>query len=169
MTEVVALCQWTDDEVFKPADNIRRRMASLLVVGETYLVNAKEHRPRSRNSHKHFFATLNDIWHTLPEGVAEQYPSAEHFRKKLLIQCGFHKVKDYVADTAAAAASIAAFCETLDEYAVVVVEGPVVRVFTAMSQAEDFMDNGAFQASKTAVLDAANALLQPRSEETENA
>lgn len=159
MTEVLVLCQWTDDGVFEPVKNARRRMDDLLAVGETYLVSAREYRPRSRNSHKHFFASLTEIWHTLPEGVAEQYPTAEHLRKKLLIKEGFAKVKDYVADTVTAAASIAAFCETLDEYAVVTVSGRVVRVFTAMSQAEDFMDNAAFQASKSAVLAAANELL----------
>ena len=166
VTDILALCQWDGDSLV-PAENIRRRMDGLMTVGETYLVEASEYRPRSINSHKHFFASLKDIHLTLPEGIAEQYPTVEHLRKKLLIQAGFYKVKDHVAQSPEMAAFAALCVEMSDEYCVSIADGCVVRVFTAKSQATDFMDNAEFQASKVAVLAAANDLLQPRSEETE--
>lgn len=160
MSKTVLLAQWTDEGAFRPADNIRRRLDAVLTVGAVYRLEAEEYQPRNANTHKHFFATLNDIWHSLPEGIAENYPAVEHLRKKLLVRCGFYHERTFAATSPENAAAVAALAEALDEYAVVVVADDVVRVFTAKSQATDYMDATEFRDAKRAVLAAAEALLE---------
>ncbi len=127
------------------------------VVGMNYLL--VEHHERSEVSHRHFFATVNELWQSIPDHLAGEYPTAEHLRKKMLINTGFCDERDIVLNTKADALRVAALSRELDEYAVVVVRDHVVRVYRAKSQSTKAMGKADFQASKTAVLDAIHALL----------
>ena len=161
MTKIVGLFEWTDDGTLRPAKQIRRRMDDVMVVGQTYVVEAKEYdpTPRSSRAHRRNFAELTRLWHNLPEEYARDYPTAEHFRKKLLISEGYYTVKDYAARDNDAALTIAAFVRLMDEYAVVVVSDDVVRVYTAKSQAETAMDKKEFYASMDAIISAAEQMI----------
>lgn len=142
--------QW-DGEVMRPLPRFARECDRRYVVGETYPLEV--HEERSSNTHRHYFAALNDAWSNLPEAVAPQFATVEHLRKWALIKSGFCDTRDHVCGTDAEARRLAAFIEPIDSYAVVEVRGPVVRIHTAKSQSVRSMDKATFQASKQAVLD----------------
>src|SRR4051812_26696984 len=62
-----------------------------------------EHHDRSAVSHSHEFAWLKDAWKNLPEGLADQYPTADHLRKRALIDAGYFDEQVIDAGTNAAA------------------------------------------------------------------
>lgn len=159
--KTVGLFTWSDDEVLVPAKNIRRRMAEVMVVGQTYRVEAAEYdpTPRSLRAHRRNFAELYRLYHNLPEDLMREYPTKEHFRAKLLIKEGYCTHADYPAKDAETAALLAAFIRLLDDYAVVVVSDDVVRVYRAKSQAEDAMDKKTFYESMDAIILAAEQLV----------
>jgi len=155
--ETPILFKW-DGEAFAPASQFWAKLADReFVVGEKYKL--VEHKDRSANSHRHFFATVNDAWRTLPDHMLDDYPTAEHLRKKALIRKGYHFTRDHVCDTPAAARNMAAFIRPMDEYAIIIAKDCVVRVHTAMSQSVKAMGARDFQESKQAVLDFIDDLL----------
>jgi hypothetical protein len=108
---------------------------------------------RSEASHRHAFAWLRDVWASLPEHIADQYPSAEHLRKKALIATGWCDVRDYACASRAEATRLAATLKAeLDDYTVIILRDAVVRVARARSQAFRKMNKADFQASKTDVI-----------------
>ncbi len=121
------------------------------VVGEVYRL--VEHHDRSRATHNHYFAVINEAWLNLPEREAERFPTSEHLRKWCLIKSGYRDEKSIAAGSKAEAQRIAAFVRPIDGFAVVVVSEAVVTVYTAKSQSMRAMGKQAFQASKQAVLD----------------
>jgi hypothetical protein len=149
-------CTW-NGEAFEVARGFRRNADQTLVIGEKYIVEIVEER--SAKSHKQYFAAINDLWHSLPESAAEQFPTPEHLRKFALIKCGYANHRQFVASSKAEALRIAAFVRPTDEYAVVSVDGNIVNQWTAQSQNMRAMGKQAFQASKEAVLDYIGALL----------
>lgn len=90
---------------------------------------------------------------SLPEDIADQYPSAEHLRKRALIQAGFYNEDVIDAGTTAGALRVAAYLRGKDDFAFVIVRGPIVSVRTAKSQSRRAMNRHEFQASKTALMD----------------
>lgn len=128
-----------------------------LVVGEVY--EFVEHRDRSQASHNHYFATVAELWSNLPDALAAEYPTAEHLRKKMLIQAGYYDERDTVLGSHADALRVAAMARDLDEYAVAIVRDKVVRIHRAKSQSFRAMGKKDFQESKDAVLSAIRALL----------
>ena len=142
--------RWTG-EAFEPLPRARRACAEAFVIGEVYTL--AEEKARSSNSHRHYFAMVNEAWATLPEHMAAQFPTAEHLRKFALIKAGFADSRQIVAASKAEALRIAAFIRPLDEYGVVSVEGAVVTHWTAQSQSTRAMGGKRFQESKSAVLD----------------
>lgn len=118
-----------------------------------------EHEERSAASHSHAFARLHDIWDTLPESVSKQFPSEQHFRKRLLIDCGFYHQTELDAGTPELAQRVAAAMASIDDYAVVVVEGSMVirRVAKSMSRAS--MNKEEFQRAKTQILELGESLI----------
>ncbi len=109
---------------------------------------------RSEVSHRHEFAWLRDVWATLPESIANDFPSADHLRKRALIATGWCHVRDYPCASKPEALRLAAMLEAeLDDYAVVIPRGDVVRVCRAKSQSRNKMKAADFQASKTAIMD----------------
>ncbi len=142
--------RWTG-EAFEPLPRARRACDEAFVIGEVYTL--AEEKARSSNSHRHYFAMVNEAWATLPEHMAAQFPTAEHLRKFALIRTGFADSRQIVAASKAEALRLAAFIRPLDEYGLVTVEGAVVTHWTAQSQSTRAMGGNLFQESKSAVLD----------------
>lgn len=134
-----------------------RLAASRFEGGQDYLLADVEHR--SDVSHKHEFAWLRQAWASLPEDVADMFPTPEHLRKRALIDAGFYHETIIDAGSNAAALRVAAYAKAKDEFAVIVVRGPVVVERVAKSQNRRAMDKTEFQASKTAIMDVIAALL----------
>ena len=142
--------QWTG-EVMEPLPRFMREANKGFVVGETYRL--AEENERSRASHNHFFAAVEESWRNLPEDLAERYPTSEHLRKYALIKSGFADERSIVCASKAEALRIAAFIKPMDDYAIVVASESTVKVFTAKSQSIRAMGEDDFQRSKSAVLD----------------
>ena len=155
--------QW-DGEAMVPASQFWSRKADQeFVVGETYKL--VEHHDRSTASHNHYFASIGSAWSTLPDMHLEQYPTAEHLRKKALIWKGYRDERTIVAASQAEAERVAAFIKPMDDFAVVTVRDAVVRVWTAKSQSTKAMGAKDFQQSKSDVLDFISEILGTTADE----
>lgn len=108
---------------------------------------------RSIATHNHQFAWLHQAWQNLPEDLADAYPTPEHLRKRALIEAGFYDEDVIDAGTKAAALRVASHFRKRDDFAWIVVRGPVVVVRTAKSQSRRYMDKDTFQKSKTAIME----------------
>ena len=129
--------------------------------GEGEIVLMGQVEERSEVSHRHEFAWLREAWATLPEHLANEYPTAEHLRKKALIATGWRIVRDYPVANRKEAVRLAAALEAeTDEYTVVLIEDAVVRVCRAKSQSRNKMKAADFTASKNDVLGWVAALLE---------
>lgn len=147
-----------DGEAMIPASQFwARRADRQYVVGERYKL--VDHHDRSTNSHRHFFAVVNDAWQTLPDKLQEQYPTAEHLRKYALIRKGYRDERSIVCASKAEAQRVAAFVKPMDDFAIVTASEAVVRVWTAKSQSAKAMGAKEFQQSKSDVLDFLDDLL----------
>lgn len=129
----------------------------LFVVGEVYPLAA--HEERSSATHRHYFALINEAWQSLPEGMADRFPTADHLRKWALIKAGYRDERSVVCASKAEAQRVKAFVRPIDDYAVVVASEAVVIVYTAKSQSMKAMGKAEFQASKVAVLDTIASLI----------
>lgn len=154
MTTAPQPFRW-DGEAMIP---LRSRAADrLYVIGQDYML--ADQPERSSASHRQYFVTVNEGWKTLPENLADQWATPDHLRKALLIDAGFYREQIIDCGTNAAALRVAAFARSKDEFARVVVRGPLVVERTPKSQNYRAMDKAEFQASKSAVLDRLAALL----------
>jgi hypothetical protein len=145
------LFYWNDDGVMVPRDRFRKLCDKTFVVGETYPLVVEE--PRSRASHSHFFAAIDDGWKNLPENIAPEFSTPEHLRKHALIAAGYCDKRTLVCASKAEAVRTAAFIRPMDEYAVITATHAVVTVYTAKSQSVKAMGRKQFQDSKQAVLE----------------
>lgn len=146
--------QW-DGEAMRPRHP--RRADRHFVVGMTYVL--AEWEERSQASHGHYFAELHNAWLNLPERLAEDFPTAEHLRKYALIKAGYCDERSIVCLAREEAQRVAALAGGLDPFAVVTVEGSLVRVFTAKSQSRRAMNRQDFQDSKSKVLEIVSAMI----------
>jgi hypothetical protein len=147
-----------DGESMTPATPYMARLADKhYVVGETY--SLIPFAARSAKSHNHFFASVADAWSNLPDDRLEEYPSAEHLRKKALIRKGYCDERSIVCASKAEAQRVAAFIKPLDDYAIVIAKDCVVTVYTAKSQSAKAMGAQEFGESKKAVFEYLDALL----------
>jgi hypothetical protein len=140
-----------DGESMVPASWQAKLCDHQFVIGERYRLAPIE--DRSETSHRHEFAWLREAWKNIPEQLAELYPSAEHLRKRALIQAGYFTEEVIDAGSNAAALRVAAYVRGHDEFAVVIVRGPAVVVRHAKSQSYRAMDRKEFQESKTAIME----------------
>lgn len=140
-----------DGDAMVPRDRFRKLCDKNFVVGETYPLIVQE--DRSRRSHSHYFAAIQDAWTNLPERIAAEFPTPEHLRKHALIAAGFCDKRSIVCASKAEAVRLAAFVKPMDGYAVVTASEAVVTVYTAQSQSMKAMGKKIFQDSKQAVLD----------------
>ena len=115
-----------------------------------YVLVEQEHR--SKKSHDHYFACVEDAWENLPEHLAEQFPPPDALRKRALIRAGYRDERTIACSSKAEARRVAAFIKPMDEYALVVVSEALVSVYTAQSQKMKAMGRARFQQSKTDVL-----------------
>lgn len=138
--------------------------------GQGEVVTVEVLEERSEISHRHEFAWLKDVWATLPESIAADFPSPEHLRKRALIATGWCTVRDYPCTSRAEALRLAATLRgELDDYTVVIVTDAVVRVCRAKSQARNKMKAADFQASKTAILEWVGDLIGSTPDQIQNA
>jgi len=141
-----------DGDCFKPAtEHWAREADKQFVVGQNYRLEVRE--PRSTNSHRHFFVTINAAWENLPEHLAERFRSPEALRKWCLIKAGFRNERSIACSSPEEAHKVASFIRPLDEFSVTVVNESVVTIYTAQSQSSRNMGKDQFQKSKTACLD----------------
>jgi hypothetical protein len=159
MNQAPVLFQW-DGEVMVPKARFAKACDEAYTVGETYRMVVQEQR--SLVSHNHYFATLQDIWESLPEEFGDRIPSAEHLRKFALIRTGFRDERSIVCASKAEAQRLAAFIKPMDDFALVVVNEATVTVYTAKSQSMKAMGKADFQRSKDAVLDYCQGLIERR-------
>lgn len=140
-----------DGEAMYPIKAHARRAGAEFVVGETYTMTPVEER--SAQSHRHYFACIQQAWANLPDVALEQFPTSEHLRRFALIKTGFADRREIVASSKAEAMRLAAFVRPMDGFAIVTVEGCAVTVWTARSQSMRAMGKPEFQRSKTAALE----------------
>lgn len=120
---------------------------------------------RTQASHNHQWAEIAELWRTLPESLAgaPYAQSPEALRKHALIARGYCDTATVDAGSKAAAARVAASLASLATrahgYAIVKTDGPLVRVFTPLSQSYRAMGKAMFNESKAAVLDWIHAKL----------
>lgn len=148
--------EWTGEE-FRPVGRFRKVCDAAFVVGQKYML--LEHQERSSASHAFFFATLHDMWLSLPDESSERFPTEDHLRRYALIKTGFADCRQMVASSKAEAQRWGAFLRPCDQYAVITVKDCVVTVWTARSQSMKAMGRKDFEASKNAVLDYVAGLL----------
>lgn len=142
--------QWMGDG-FRPSGPFWERAADkAFVIGEHYTL--VEHHDRTANTHRHYFAAINETWKNLPEHLAEQFPTAEHLRKYALIKAGFADSHTLTCSSRAEALRIAAFIRPTDEFSIVTTSEATVTRYTAQSQSMRAMGKMEFQRSKEAVL-----------------
>lgn len=140
--------QW-DGEVMKPLN--AKRADAYYCVGERYLLEPVHQR--SDASHRHEFGWLRDAWLSLPEHLADRFPTAESLRKFALIKARYCDSSTFVCSSKAEALRLAAFLRPIDEFSIVEVEGCLVTRFVARSQSKRAMGAKEFQASKTALME----------------
>lgn len=125
--------------------------------GEVHGWQMAEHR--SKASHDHFFACVNEAWKSLPEAMADDFPSPEHLRKWALIKAGFCSETRIVCANNSEALSLAAKAKTMDKFSIVAIDGKTVTIWTADSQRKDAMGRQRFQEAKTRALDIISQLI----------
>ena len=135
----------------------RSRANRLYVVGENYWLAPWEER--SQVTHDHQFAWLAEAWSQLPENLMDQYPTPLHLRKRALIYAGYYDETIIDAGTKAAALRVAAAVQAIDEFAYVIVRGPMVVRRVAKSQSRRNMDKRTFQDSKQKILEIVSDLI----------
>lgn len=163
MSELIA-CVF-DGRAFVPRTRYQEQLARARF-GEGEIVTIAAENERSAQSHRHMFATIHDLWVTLPDSVAEMpyARTAETLRKHALVVTGYADCQTIDAGSKAAAERIGAYVSTLANqahgYAIVKVSGSVVRCYTPQSQSVRSMGSKRFQESKTAVLEWIEALVR---------
>lgn len=108
---------------------------------------------RSKVSHDHFFASVQEAFDNLPEDMRDDFVTPEHLRKWCLIKAGYRDERSIVASSKAEALRIAAYIRPMDDFAIVVVRQATVTQYVAKSQSLKAMGKTEFQASKDAVFD----------------
>jgi hypothetical protein len=128
-----------------------KRADAFYTIGERYILAPVAER--SQVSHSHEFAWLREAWMSLPDHLAERFPSSEALRKFALIKAGYCDSNTIVCASKAEAHRVAAFIRPMDEFAIVTVEGATVTRYTAKSQSRRAMGAKDFQESKTALME----------------
>ena len=153
------LFEW-NGEAMVPVRRFHNIANATFTVGEVYRMEAQEQR--SLISHNHYFATLQQIWESLPERYVDHIPSVEHMRKWALIRTGFRDERSIVCASKAEAERVAAFVKPMDDFAIVIAHEASVLVYTAKSQSMKAMGAKEFQRSKEAVLDYCQGMIEAR-------
>jgi hypothetical protein len=158
---VPMIWMWDVDEngngVMRPARAYARLAERLFTYGEQYRLEPREER--SGVAHRHYFAALREAFDNLPEDQTHRWPSVEHFRHWLLCTTGWCDETNFVLDGPEGARRLAVMLRKTFPFAVITIEGNVVRQYVAKSQSTSAMNKDEFQRSKNDVLDAAAKIL----------
>lgn len=149
MTLPPIFCTWEGDS-FKPFPRFAKLCDKEFVVGENYKIEVIEER--SMKSHRHYFAQLNQLWMSMPEDIAEQFPTVEHMRKRALIDAGFYNEEIIDCGSNRVAINVAASIRKHDDFALIIVRDQYVVERRAKSQSQKAMGKQAFQDSKDKVI-----------------
>ena len=128
-----------------------------LDVGAVHGWQMAEHR--SKASHDHFFAIVNEAWKSLPEDMADDFPSPEFLRKYALIKAGFCSETRIVCANNSEAMTLATKAKAMDKFALVAIDGKSVTIWTADSQRKDAMGRKLFQEAKERAIDVISQLI----------
>lgn len=134
-----------------PLPRFRRLCDQQFAVHEEYVLVILEER--SHASHNHYFAAVKEGFDNLAEEWAVRFPSREHLRKWCLVQEGYCTMRDVACQDDNEALKLATVVRQLNEYAVIVVSGNVVKIFEPFSQSRPAMKKDEFEESKRKVLD----------------
>lgn len=115
-----------------------------LTVGEQYCF--VEYHERSDASHRRFFAGVRDVWASLPDKWALEFPTPDALRKRALVETGYFTERRFIASSAAEARKLAAWLPKGDGV-VISVAGSAVVERTALSQSYRSMGKVMFQKS----------------------
>lgn len=132
--------------------------------GEDYALGPVEGVPS--RSRAHFFAAVRDAWDNLPE-ENRRWPTAEHFRKWLLVQVGWRNESTHPLETVKDAQAMAVALRADDEFAVIVRKGSTVWFATAKSIATNAIKKDEWGPVKEAALDLAASLARTTRPELE--
>ncbi len=141
---------WSGREMV-PLDRFRRLAERQYHAGQEYVLI--DHKGRSEESHRHYFASLRKGWENLREEDAKRYPSPEYLRKWCLVKEGYADQTDHVCEDEESAAKMIVLIRKLDPYAVITRSHRVLTIWTAQSQDHASMGHQVFQESKTKVLE----------------
>lgn len=151
------LYEW-NGEAMVPLPYFRRQADKQFVVHEHYRLEVVEQR--SVESHRHYFACINEAFANLPEIHKGRWQTADDLRKWALCQTEFRDEVNYIAKTKAEAKRWARELGRMKDFAVIVIVRNMVVRYTPKSQSYQDMTKKEFQASKDAVLDVLATLLQ---------
>jgi len=140
-----------DGDVFKPAPSFKAYCDREYTVGEVYPMMPVEER--SQASHNHYFAAVAEGFANLSEENAKRFPTAEHLRHWVLVQCGYATETNYVLANAREARKLASDFRRKEPYAVMQIKENVLTVWEAESQSKGAMKKDRFEDSKRDVLD----------------
>ena len=128
-----------------------------LETGSVHGWQMAEHR--SKASHDHWFAIVNEAWKNLPEELADDFPSPEFLRKYALIKAGFCSETRIVCANNSEAMTLATKAKAMDKFALVAIDGKSVTIWTADSQRKDAMGRKLFQEAKERAIDVISQLI----------
>lgn len=126
--------------------------------GRVYRFDVEE--IQSERSRGHYYATLRDLWGSIPERYGDRWPTPEHLRKYALIATGHFSQRVFSLTDQTSALRLASYIKSKDEFAVVLVTDSTVTEYTAKSQSPSAMGHKLFQQSKTDCLDYVNHLIE---------
>lgn len=152
---------WSDDGTFRPMPHLSKLADKLFVVGLKYQLEVIEQR--SKRSHDHFFAVVDEAWASLPEIHANRWREPDDLRAWALIQAGFCNESTFIMKSHAEALRTAACMGSLNGRAEIEVQGNLIAHRTAKSQLTKQpggMSAKEFQASKQGVLEVLAKLIE---------
>lgn len=138
----------------KRYDNLAKRQ---YLAGSEYPLVPLE--ARSRASHSHYFAAINEGYKNLPEKIAARWPTSEHFRKWCLVETGWFHESEIECANEKLARQTAVLMRSFDGYARISVHGPKVIIRRPRSQSAAAMSRPEFEASKKDVLELAEHMI----------
>ena len=150
-------CRWTGGALLPVGNYAMAAACDVMSEGDTVLVSIDH--PRSTASHKHQFAEIRTMFHHIPERLQGMpwAKNADTLRKHALIATGFANSFTVDCGAKAAAERVLPRLEEAERrahgYAIGQMRGPVVTIWTPMSQSVRAMGGAEFQRSKQAVLD----------------
>jgi hypothetical protein len=145
------ICTWQGDSFVPASERWAKVCDKQFVIGVNYVLT--EHQLRSEKSHRHYFASVKEIWQSLPADVALYFPTADHLRKFALIRTGYHNSHSIVLKNEFDAIKAAGMMRPMNDLDLIVQDGRIVTRFSAKSQDTQHMGHDEFQKSKTDVLD----------------